>query len=180
MACRSIIIKYCLALADRVTEGRCNDCWGEGAGDCSWHRKCKEDNLRERQPVAELIYLASPYSHPDPAMRELRYKQACEVAALLMRDGHLVYSPIVHSHPLTAYGLPADWDYWRRLDEEMLRRCDALAVLRLPGWEQSVGVQAELALARELGLKISPIIPGRAVVVECEAYRQETQVEEVD
>jgi hypothetical protein len=53
----------------------------------------------------------------------------------------------------------------------MLRRCDALAVLRLPGWEQSVGVQAELALARELGL--------RAVVVECEAYRQETQVEEV-
>jgi len=26
---------------------------------------------------------------------------------------------------------------------------------------------------------IDPIIPGRAVVVECEAYRQETQVEEV-
>jgi hypothetical protein len=104
--------------------------------------------------MAELIYLASPYSHPDPAMRELRYKQACEVAALLMRDGHLVYSPIAHSHPLTAYGLPANWDYWRRLDEEMIRRCDALAVLRLPGWEQSVGVQAELALARELGLKI--------------------------
>jgi hypothetical protein len=43
------LVKYCLALADRVTEGRCNDCWGEGAGDCSWHRKCKEDNLRERQ-----------------------------------------------------------------------------------------------------------------------------------
>jgi hypothetical protein len=26
---------------------------------------------------------------------------------------------------------------------------------------------------------LDPIIPGRAVVVECEAYRQETQVEEV-
>ena len=38
-------MKYCLALADWVTEGRCNDCWGEGAGDCSWHHKCKEDNL---------------------------------------------------------------------------------------------------------------------------------------
>ena len=44
---------------------------------------------------------------------------------------------------------------------------------------QSVGVQAELALAKELGLKIGSIIPGRAVVVECEAYQQETQVEEV-
>ncbi len=40
-------MKYCLALADWVTEGRCNDCWGEGAGDCSWHRKCKEDNLQD-------------------------------------------------------------------------------------------------------------------------------------
>ena len=104
--------------------------------------------------MAELIYLASPYSHPNPAKRQWRYELACKVAALLMRDGHLVYSPIVHSHPLTRFRLPAEWDYWRRLDEEMLRRCDALAVLRLPGWEQSVGVQAELALAKELGLKI--------------------------
>ena len=101
-----------------------------------------------------IIYLASPYSHPDPAMRELRYKQACEVAALLMRDGHLVYSPIVHSHPLTAYGLPANWEYWRRLDEAMLAKCQALVVARLSDWEQSRGVRAELALARELGLKI--------------------------
>ena len=103
--------------------------------------------------MAELIYLASPYSHPDRVVRKWRYELACKVAALLMRDGHLVYSPIVHSHPLTRFRLPAEWDYWRRLDEEMLRRCDALAVLRLPGWEQSVGVQAELALAKELGLK---------------------------
>lgn len=102
----------------------------------------------------QIIYLASPYSHPNPAKRQWRYELACKVAALLMRDGHLVYSPIVHSHPLTAYGLPANWEYWRAMDEAMLRRCDALAVLRLPGWEQSVGVQAELALAKELGLKI--------------------------
>jgi hypothetical protein len=27
---------------------------------------------------------------------------------------------------------------------------------------------------------IDPIIPGRAIIVKCEAYRQETQVEEVD
>ncbi len=101
-----------------------------------------------------IIYLASPYSHPDPAMRELRYKQACEVAALLMRDGHLVYSPIAHSHPLTAFGLPANWEFWRPLDEAMLAKCQALVVARLSDWEQSRGVRAELAQARELGLKI--------------------------
>ena len=104
--------------------------------------------------MAELIYLASPYSHPNPAKRQWRYELACKVAALLMRDGHLVYSPIVHSHPLTAYGLPTNWEYWRPLDEAMLAKCQALVVLRLVGWRQSRGVQAELALARQLGLRI--------------------------
>lgn len=101
-----------------------------------------------------IIYLASPYSHPDRVVRKWRYRMACHGTARLLEAGHLVYSPIVHSHPLTRFRLPAEWDYWRRLDEAMLRRCDALAVLRLPGWEQSVGVQAELALAKELGLKM--------------------------
>jgi len=135
MACRSIIIKYCLALADRVTEGRCNDCWGEGARDCSWHRKCKEDNLRERQPVAELIYLASPYSHPDPAMRELRYKQACEVAALLMRDGHL--QPHCSLSPADSIRLAGGLGLLAAV-----RRGDAPA-LRCPGGVAAAGVGAE-------------------------------------
>lgn len=104
--------------------------------------------------MAELIYLASPYSHPDRVVRKWRYELACKVAALLMRDGHLVYSPIVHSHPLTAYGLPTNWEHWRPLDEAMLGRCQALVVARLDGWEQSQGVAAEIALARELGLRI--------------------------
>ena len=28
-----------------------------------------------------LIYLACPYSHPDPAVRELRFEHACNTAA---------------------------------------------------------------------------------------------------
>lgn len=102
----------------------------------------------------QIIYLASPYSHHSPAMRRWRYVQVCKVTARLMREGYLIYSPIVNSHPLTLYGLPTDWEYWRAMDEAMLRRCDALVVLKLPDWEQSQGVAAEIALARELGLRI--------------------------
>jgi hypothetical protein len=61
-----------------------------------------------------MIYLSSPYSAPDPAVREARFQAACRATAELMRAGRIVYSPIVFSHPLTAFGLPTDWSYWER------------------------------------------------------------------
>ena len=39
-----------------------------------------------------MLYLASPYSHSDPAVRATRYQQACWHAVRLMRGGRLVYS----------------------------------------------------------------------------------------
>lgn len=101
-----------------------------------------------------MIYLASPYSDPDPVVRWSRYEAVCRHAAHMLRDGHLVYSPVVHGHALAQRGLPGDWAYWERHNREMLRRCDALLVLTLPGWETSRGVQAEVALARALGLPV--------------------------
>jgi hypothetical protein len=55
-----------------------------------------------------VIYLASPYSHPNPAVREQRFQAACQAAAALLRSGQAVFAPIVHSHPLVAYGLLGD------------------------------------------------------------------------
>lgn len=102
-----------------------------------------------------MMYLASPYSDPDPAVREARFKAACRAAADLMRAGHVVFCPVVHSHPLTAFGLPTDWSYWERCDREFLRRCDEVVVLTLDGWQRSVGVQAEIHLAGELAKPVS-------------------------
>ncbi len=47
-----------------------------------------------------MIYLASPYTHVDAAVRESRFDAACLAMSTLMRAGLSVYSPIVHSHPL--------------------------------------------------------------------------------
>jgi hypothetical protein len=41
-----------------------------------------------------VIYLVSPYSHPDPLVREERFQAACEATADLIRSGAIVYSPI--------------------------------------------------------------------------------------
>lgn len=61
-----------------------------------------------------MIYLASPYTHPDPAVRQRRFDAACRAAAQMIRAGSMVFSPVVHSHPLTHYGLPFDWRAWAK------------------------------------------------------------------
>ena len=106
-----------------------------------------------------MIYLASPYSHPDPAVRQGRFCAACQAAAGLMRVGHAVFSPIAHCHPLVEFGLPTDWEFWQRCDIEHLKRCDEVVVLTLDGWEASAGVQAEIRIATELGRPVSYLEP---------------------
>ena len=98
-----------------------------------------------------MIYLASPYSHPDAAVRQQRFEAACRAAAELIRQGYVVFSPIAHSHGIAQHGLPLDWGYWERHDRRLLAACDELWVLSLDGWHESRGVQAEIAIARAAG-----------------------------
>ena len=109
-----------------------------------------EDLARSRL----VVYLASPYSHEDPKIMELRYKKACRAAGLLMREGCVVFSPIAHSHGVVKYNkkLPTSWDFWCYQDLEMMKRCDALVVLQLNGWDRSQGVRAEMQFADRLKL----------------------------
>jgi hypothetical protein len=107
--------------------------------------------LRE-QKQGTLIYLASPYSHVEPHIRQYRYETAMEATAWLLADGHCIYSPIVHNH-VTAdrCGIPIEWDQWERFDELMISRSDELWVLAIDGWLESVGVQAEIKIAAHQG-----------------------------
>lgn len=98
-----------------------------------------------------MIYLATPYSHPDPVVREQRFQSACRASAKLLASGLAVFSPIVHGHPLVDHGLPTDWPFWERFDRDHLVRCDEVVVLMLDGWRESVGVAAEIQIAAELG-----------------------------
>jgi len=106
-----------------------------------------------------VIYLASPYSDPDPRVREERFHAACRAAAELMRAGKLVFSPIAHTHPIVKYGLPKGWEFWQAYDREHLEACEEVLVLMLDGWMQSVGVLGEIRIAEELGKPVSFISP---------------------
>lgn len=109
-----------------------------------------------------MIYLASPYSHPDAAVRQRRFQAACRAAAELIRRGHVVFSPIAHSHAIAQHGLPVDWGFWEEQDRRLLAACDELWVLMLDGWEDSRGVQAEVAIARKLGKPVGYLAPDLA------------------
>jgi len=101
------------------------------------------------------VYLASPFSHPEAAVRERRFEAACRAAAELTRQGKTTFSPIVHSYHLCRYGLPLDWKFWQRHDLAFLAMCDEVVVLKLDGYLRSVGVQAEIAAARALGKPVT-------------------------
>ena len=102
-----------------------------------------------------MIYLAAPYTHDEPEMREHRFLMANKVASILMRKGKLVFSPITHGHPIIQEGsLSTSWAYWEKHGSYMLSLCSKLVVICAGGWEESVGVRGEIKVAEELGIPI--------------------------
>ena len=105
-----------------------------------------------------LIYLASPYSDTNPAVRKKRYEIALEKCAELILDGYMVFSPIVHSHPIAVHiGAAYEWEIWKELDRAILLKCDELWVLPIYGWNYSRGVTEEMRIAQEAGIPVKII-----------------------
>lgn len=99
-----------------------------------------------------MIYVASPYSHPSAAIRVYRYREVEKYTVDLLRARSWCFSPIVHCHKMAnRHSLPFTADYWQEYNFHMLERADALHVLKLPGWEDSRGVQAEIRQWAALG-----------------------------
>lgn len=95
-----------------------------------------------------LAYLACPYSHPDKAVREHRYRVATKTAGRLIKKGYTIFSPITHSHPIHEMSkLPTDWEFWKKQDMDYLSCCSRLFVIKIRGWRESVGVQEEIRIA---------------------------------
>jgi len=97
------------------------------------------------------IYLASPYSGT-PEEQEYRFRAVSRIAGQFIQEGHIVYSPISHSHPIAQEcpRLGSDWQAWERMDREFIAWCDELWVLKLPGWDNSKGIGEEVMFATEI------------------------------
>lgn len=107
-----------------------------------------------------MIYLASPYNHTSEDVRRERYEANVRALADLLHAGKVTFSPIVHHHPVACLrDLGRGWNFWRDVDIQYLKRCDVLMVLTLDGWQESVGVTAEIEIAQTLGMPIQYMEP---------------------
>ncbi len=109
------------------------------------------DYLEHVDPT--LIYLASPYAHESPSVREARLEAVRHVCGRMVNDGKIVMSPLVYLGELAFKGVhpPQGWYAW---DLQFLARSDELLVLQLPGWEDSKGVMVEIAGAQTKGIPV--------------------------
>lgn len=99
------------------------------------------------------LYIASPYTHDDPMIRQRRYEKALEFTAWLATKYRMwSFSPIVHSHNMVAQSDPKFMhDFWMDWGKAMLIPSKGVVVLQIPGWQDSKGVDLEIGWAREMG-----------------------------
>ena len=102
-----------------------------------------------------LIYLATPYTFYRHGIDDA-WRDACELASYLMIAGHSVYSPIVHSHPISEVSSldPMDGKLWERFNAPMLAAADILVVAHLDDWDRSAGIAHEISVFEAAGKPI--------------------------
>jgi len=111
------------------------------------------------------IYIACPYSHQNPEIRNVRFEIANAVSALFIEHGYSVFSPISMSHPIARHmGNHNDSEFWVNIDLDWLKECHTIVVVKAPGWDFSSGINRELNYARDLGIEIRYIDPGNMEV----------------
>ena len=111
-----------------------------------------------------MIYIASPYSHPEEKIRVQRFNQVEAYTVASIIEGSPAFSPIVYCHALAEkYNLPKDAKFWHNFNMQFLRHSSTMHYLKLDGHETSLGMQAELSMAQNLNIpcvEISRVILG--------------------
>lgn len=110
-------------------------------------------------------YLASPYSHPNPAIQRGRYQAALKATHHLLSQRIWTYSPIVHCHTLALqYDLPTDFSYWQEYNMAMIVPAEGFMILALDGWQDSKGVAEEISIAHATNKRIRFIKPPYSIL----------------
>ncbi|WP_165899762.1 DUF1937 family protein [Borborobacter arsenicus] len=101
-----------------------------------------------------ITYLGSPYSLYKHGLHRAA-REAAMAAARLMEIGLVVYAPIPHGHSIACWGdLPAEWEFWKRQCQPYIDAASSLVVLKLDGWQDSVGLTYEIECFEEAGKPI--------------------------
>lgn len=104
-----------------------------------------------------MLYISAPYTHESPLIISNRVAKVNSVFAKFLAAGIHSFSPITKGHGINEmYGEihGFTWDHWMKYDLRLLKECHVMIVLKLEGWSESKGIQAEVAFAHLYGIPI--------------------------
>lgn len=108
-----------------------------------------------------VVYLAGPYSHPDPAVRAARAQRLTEVAAGLTAGLKMaVLSPITmgHQYALAEPEISCAYVEHRTLCEVMMAAATRMIIVAMDGVQQSAGVREEVTFFKHLNRDIRVLV----------------------
>ncbi|MCC7253837.1 DUF1937 family protein [Hyphomicrobium sp.] len=122
----------------------------------------------QQLPEIGIFYMASPYSKYAAGIWPA-YREAARIAGRLVDAGLNIFSPIVHSHPLAAYGDidPLNHALWMKADAPFCAMAGGLLVVQMDGWHESKGVLAEIEIFRAADKPIFYVCP-QTLAIEAE------------
>lgn len=102
-----------------------------------------------------ITFIAFPYTHDSPEITRWRMNMFWKYSGRMLSEGDFVISPMsmLSAAENTHKGL--DFDNWSSYCEALILKSDKLCVLRLPGWENSQGVLAEIKIAETNGIPVT-------------------------
>lgn len=119
--------------------------------------------------LTRMVYIASPYTcteskeqEANELVQQYRYDVVTAVAGLLEDIyGYAFICPITQSHNLAKYMKKRNGTFaaWKTVDLTFIFRCDEVWVVKIDGWNRSVGVLAEIEFAKENGKIIKYVSP---------------------
>ena len=109
-----------------------------------------------------ILYIACPYTDPDPNTQLKRVALATKVSGMYIARGHIVYSPLTHTHLINETIAQKDQpshDFWMKFNFPFMEICHELVIIKADGWDKSIGVEYERAYFRRANKPISFFIP---------------------
>lgn len=107
-------------------------------------------------------YLSSPYNG-NATEKAYRYGMCCQAVSVFIKNGINLVSPLVYNETIIKAFDGLSLEERRNLilpvNIAMLKPACGLILFKLPGWEDSWGVQREIEEARKLGLPIYSMLP---------------------
>jgi hypothetical protein len=103
----------------------------------------------------KLIFIASPFGHPDGVVRNKRLNATRSLIAKIIKEGNAAFSPIANTLSIAdEYGIKSNPVLWKSYCKLMLSKSDELLVYKQDGWDSAPGVLEEIEYAKEIGIPI--------------------------